>query len=99
MVNLLLVGVMTILSRYGVCLMTNFSVRPNNNDSPICDLHGNVWQRLSDDFNPFEGFEPHYLYTDYSKPYFNSEHKMMLGGSWATAGTQARGHLSQLVSS
>ncbi len=61
-------------------------------DSPICDLRGNVWQWLSDDFNPFEEFEPHYLYTDYSKPYFNSEHKMMLGGSWATAGTQAKGY-------
>ncbi len=61
-------------------------------NSKICDLRGNLWQWLSDDFNPFAGFDPHFLYLDYSEPFFNGDHKMMLGGSWATAGNQARGY-------
>jgi 5-histidylcysteine sulfoxide synthase len=59
------------------------------NSYGVYDLRGNIWEWCSDDFNPFEEFKPHHLYRDYSAPYFNSEHKMMLGGAWVTHGTQA----------
>ncbi len=55
----------------------------------VYDLRGNVWEWLGDDFNAFKEFKPHHLYRDYSGPYFNSEHKMMLGGAWVTHGIQA----------
>ncbi|MBR8831211.1 MAG: Hercynine oxygenase [Chroococcopsis gigantea SAG 12.99] len=55
----------------------------------IYDLRGNVWEWLGDNFNPFQGFEPHHLYKDYSAPYFDLEHKMLLGGAWVTHGTAA----------
>lgn len=51
------------------------------------DCYGNVWQWLADDFNPLEGFEPDPLYPDFSAPYFDDRHAMMLGGAWASTGT------------
>jgi formylglycine-generating enzyme required for sulfatase activity len=58
------------------------------NNSEIYDLRGNVWEWLEDDFNPLTDFQPHYLYADNSTPFFNSQHKMMLGGAWVTNGTE-----------
>ena len=59
------------------------------NSSKLCDLRGNLWQWLEDDFNPLDGFEPHFLYEDHASIYFDPEHKMMLGGSWASNGTMS----------
>lgn len=53
------------------------------------DIYGNVWDWLSNDFYPLPGFEIHPLYTEFSKPFFDEEHSMLLGGSWATTGTGA----------
>lgn len=53
------------------------------------DIRGNVWEWLGDDFNPLPGFKPHPLYADGSAPFFDDEHKMMLGGSWASNGSMA----------
>lgn len=53
------------------------------------DLFGNVWDWLSDDFYALPGFEIHPLYDDFSAPYFDEEHSMLLGGCWATTGTGA----------
>lgn len=53
------------------------------------DVYGNVWQWLKDDFRPFPGFAPHHLYRDYSEPFFDDRHSMMLGGAWASTGTSA----------
>lgn len=58
-------------------------------DPGIHDVIGNVWQWLSDDFAPLPGFRPHRLYEEFSAPYFDDEHAMMAGGSWATTGTGA----------
>jgi 5-histidylcysteine sulfoxide synthase len=58
------------------------------NDLGIYDLRGNIWEWLEDDFNPLSGFKPHFLYEDNSTPFFNSQHKMMLGGAWITNGTE-----------
>lgn len=51
------------------------------------DLSGNVWDWLQDDFHPLPGFKSHSLYKDFSAPYFDSDHGMLLGGSWITTGT------------
>ncbi|MBK7409918.1 MAG: 5-histidylcysteine sulfoxide synthase [Saprospirales bacterium] len=53
------------------------------------DLFGNVWDWLMDDFYPLPGFEPHYLYEDFSAPYFDNAHSMLAGGAWVTTGTGA----------
>ena len=57
--------------------------------SGLYDLRGNVWEWLSDDFNALPGFKPHPLYEDYSAPFLDQQHKMMLGGAWASTGTYA----------
>jgi 5-histidylcysteine sulfoxide synthase len=54
-----------------------------------CDLRGNVWEWLGDDFAALPGFEPHPLYRDYSEPFFDGRHKVMRGGSWASTGAYA----------
>mgnify|MGYP002631795776 CR=1 FL=1 len=55
----------------------------------VHDPYGNVWQWLSDDFQPLPGFRAHRLYEDFSKPWFGEQHKMLLGGSWASTGATA----------
>jgi 5-histidylcysteine sulfoxide synthase len=55
----------------------------------LCDLRGNVWEWLGDDFEPLPGFAPHPLYRDYSEPFFDGQHKVMRGGSWASTGAYA----------
>jgi 5-histidylcysteine sulfoxide synthase len=59
------------------------------NQTGIYDLRGNVWEWLSDHPTPLPGYEPHELYEDYSAPYFDTKHYMMVGGSWITCGTEA----------
>ena len=61
----------------------------SNNDFGLCDLRGNVWQWLGDKFNYLPGFQPHYLYQDYSQPFFDNKHYLMVGGSWASMGAYA----------
>jgi 5-histidylcysteine sulfoxide synthase len=58
-------------------------------DTGLSDLRGNVWEWLSDHLTPFTGYQPHYLYENYSAPYFDTKHQMMAGGSWITSGTEA----------
>ncbi|WP_434684883.1 5-histidylcysteine sulfoxide synthase [Pseudanabaena minima] len=58
-------------------------------DFGLYDLRGNVWEWLSDHLTPLAGYEPHYLYENYSAPYFDTKHNMMAGGSWITSGTEA----------
>ena len=58
----------------------------NGGDRQLHDLRGNVWEWLDDNFQPLPGFKPHYLYEDYSEPFFDNQHKIMRGGSWASTG-------------
>ncbi len=57
--------------------------------SGLYDLRGNVWELLGDNFHPLPGFKPHPLYEDYSAPFFDTQHNIMLGGAWASTGTYA----------
>lgn len=58
-------------------------------DLGFFDPMGNVWVWLKDNFQPLPGFQTHRLYEDFSEPFFDDRHSMMLGGSWATTGTGA----------
>jgi 5-histidylcysteine sulfoxide synthase len=58
-------------------------------DQGIYDLRGNVWEWLGDIFTPLSGFKTHSLYEDYSAPFFDNRHYMLIGGSWATNGYEA----------
>jgi 5-histidylcysteine sulfoxide synthase len=57
--------------------------------SGLYDLRGNVWEWLKDNLTPLTGYKPHPLYKDNSAPFFDTKHKMMIGGSWMTNGTEA----------
>ncbi|MEB3355228.1 MAG: ergothioneine biosynthesis protein EgtB [Synechococcales bacterium] len=47
------------------------------------DLLGNVWEWTADWFAPYPGFTP-YPYVGYSSAYFDGQHRVLRGGSWAT---------------
>lgn len=57
--------------------------------SGLYDLRGNVWELIADNFNPLPGFKPHLLYEDYSAPFFDAQHNIILGGAWSSTGTYA----------
>ena len=44
---------------------------------------GNVWEWTASWFMGYEGFE-YYLYPGYSQVYFDTQHRVLRGGSWAT---------------
>jgi ergothioneine biosynthesis protein EgtB len=50
----------------------------------VHDLVGNGWEWTSTPFGPFPGFEPLEGYEGYSADFFDGQHFVMLGGSWAT---------------
>jgi len=65
------------------------SLETAKSDEGIYDLRGNVWEWLADIFTPLTGFQPHYLYHDYSAPFFDNRHYILKGGSYATNGYEA----------
>jgi formylglycine-generating enzyme required for sulfatase activity len=44
---------------------------------------GQVWEWTSNWFQPYPGFRAH-PYEGYSVPYFDGQHRVLRGGSWAT---------------
>lgn len=47
------------------------------------DMTGNVWEWTADAFAGYEGFEP-FPYPEYSQEWFDGDHRVLKGGSWAT---------------
>ncbi|HEV2860434.1 MAG TPA: ergothioneine biosynthesis protein EgtB [Pyrinomonadaceae bacterium] len=47
------------------------------------DMTGNVWEWTSTPFDAFPGFEP-FPYPEYSQEWFDGDHRVLKGGSWAT---------------
>jgi gamma-glutamyl hercynylcysteine S-oxide synthase len=57
---------------------------PNGASAVGCyDMLGNVWEWTASIFDAYPGFES-YPYTGYSQAYFDGEHRVLKGGSWAT---------------
>lgn len=52
------------------------------------DIVGNVWQWTETPIYPFEGFEVHPYYDDFTAPTFDGKHNLIKGGSWASCGNE-----------
>jgi gamma-glutamyl hercynylcysteine S-oxide synthase len=53
------------------------------------DMLGNVWEWTASWFKGYPGFTP-YPYSGYSKAYFDEQHRVLRGGSWATSSVSLR---------
>lgn len=49
----------------------------------LYDTLGNVWEWTGSWFDGYVGFQP-YPYKNYSQAYFDGQHRILKGGSWAT---------------
>jgi 5-histidylcysteine sulfoxide synthase/putative 4-mercaptohistidine N1-methyltranferase len=56
------------------------------------DVVGNVWQWNETPTYPFEGFEVHPLYDDFTVPTFDNRHNLIKGGSWISTGNEIALH-------
>lgn len=56
------------------------------------DLVGNVWQWSETPTYPFDGFEVHPLYDDFTVPTFDNRHNLIKGGSWISTGNEIALH-------
>jgi ergothioneine biosynthesis protein EgtB len=74
-------GQTTPVNHYADLAELRYAVRQN----PLAcqDLLGNVWEWTASTFAPYENFQP-YPYAGYSQAYFDREHRVLRGGSWAT---------------
>ncbi len=50
---------------------------------------GNVWQWTETPIYPFDGFEVHPIYDDFTTPTFDGRHNLIKGGSWISCGNEA----------
>lgn len=53
------------------------------------DVVGNVWQWTETPIYPFEGFEVHPIYDDFTTPTYDGRHNLIKGGSWISCGNEA----------
>ncbi len=53
------------------------------------DVVGNVWQWTETPIYPFEGFEVHSIYDDFTTPTFDERHNLIKGGSWISCGNES----------
>ncbi|MGK7925405.1 MAG: SUMF1/EgtB/PvdO family nonheme iron enzyme [Spirulina sp.] len=63
---------------------TPVNTYPEGQSSWGCwDMMGNVWEWTSSWFSEYNGFK-FYPYRGYSQVYFDNQHRVLRGGSWAT---------------
>lgn len=55
----------------------------------LYDVVGNVWQWTETPIYPFEGFEVHPIYDDFTTPTYDSRHNLIKGGSWISSGNES----------
>ncbi len=53
------------------------------------DVVGNVWQWTETPIYPFEGFDVHPIYDDFTTPTFDTRHNLIKGGSWISCGNES----------
>lgn len=53
------------------------------------DVAGNVWQWTETPIYPFNGFQVHPLYDDFTTPTFDGRHILFKGGSWIACGNES----------
>lgn len=58
----------------------------------IYDVVGNVWQWSRTPMRPFDGFEVHPAYDDFTAPTFDEKHALINGSSWASSGNLIMKH-------
>lgn len=56
----------------------------------LYDVTGNVWQWTQTPIYPYDGFEVHPCYDDFSTPTFDGRHNLIKGGSWISCGNEAQ---------
>ncbi len=67
--------------------------RPDGNSAYSCaEMLGNVWEWTASWFAAYPGFAFH-PYKGYSQTYFDGEHRVLRGGSWATSPLALRSSL------
>ncbi|MDD2599155.1 MAG: 5-histidylcysteine sulfoxide synthase [Kiritimatiellae bacterium] len=54
----------------------------------LFDVVGNAWQWSETPTYPFEGFDVHPLYDDFTTPTFDDQHNLIKGGSWISCGNE-----------
>lgn len=52
-------------------------------DYGCLDMTGNVWEWTADKFRGFPGFQA-FPYSEYSEAWFDDDHRVLKGGSWAS---------------
>lgn len=55
----------------------------------LFDVTGNVWQWTETQIYPFDGFEVHPIYDDFTTPTFDERHNLIKGGSWISCGNES----------
>jgi len=70
------------------CSVTRFA------HGQLHDVVGNVWQWCETPTYPFDGFDVHPIYDDFTSPTFDDRHNIIKGGSWISAGNESR-HVSR----
>jgi len=75
------------LSRWGTTPVGSFPAGASHYG--CLDMSGNVWEWTSTSFDAFPGFEP-FPYPEYSQVWFDDDHRVLKGGSWATGASVLR---------
>ena len=73
------------------CPVNEFAFHTKNGEV-IYDVVGNVWQWSRTPIRPFDGFEVHEAYDDFTVPTFDEKHSIIVGSSWASSGNLIMKH-------